>query len=79
MAVVVIIGGGHGLRIELHRRNQRNKSKLSLYKPLLLLFNILFKLLYTSNKTERFSYKGGCSVHGHMHIKCSKRAGLGYR
>ena len=43
-------------------------------------FNILFKLLYTNNKTECFSYKGRCGVHGHMCIKAFKRrAGLGYR
>ena len=42
--------------------------------------NITFKLLYASNKTERFSYKGGCGLYGCMHIKVFKRrAGLGYR
>ena len=43
-------------------------------------FNIPFKQLYTSNKKERFSYKGGCSMHECMHIEVLKRrAGLGYR
>ena len=28
MAAVVVIGSGHSLRIEEHRRNQPNKSKL---------------------------------------------------
>ena len=36
-AAVVIIGGGCGLRIEAHHRNQPIKSKLLLYKPLLSL------------------------------------------
>ena len=35
MAAVVVISDGCGLRVEVHRRNQPNKSKLSLYKPLL--------------------------------------------
>ena len=36
MAAVVVISSGCGLRIEVLRRNQPNKSKLhiSLYKPL---------------------------------------------
>ena len=43
-------------------------------------FNTPFKLLYTNNKTECFSYKGGCGVHGHMCIEVLKRrAGLSYR
>ena len=37
MAAVVIINSGCGLRIEVHCRNQPNKSKLSLYKPFLSL------------------------------------------
>ena len=36
-------------------------------------FNILFKQLYTSSKTECFSYKSGCSVHAHqLLILCLK-------
>ena len=58
MAAVIIIADGRGLRIEACHRNQLNKSKLSLYK-LLFSLNIPFKRLYTSNKTEGFSYKGG--------------------
>ena len=42
-------------------RSQPNKSKLALYKPLLHFYSHL-KQLYISNKTERFSYKGGCGV-----------------
>ena len=34
MAAVAVIGGGCGLRIEAHHRNQSNKSKLSLYQLL---------------------------------------------
>ena len=35
MAAVVVISSGHSLRIEVCHSNQPNKSKLSLYKPLL--------------------------------------------
>ena len=55
------------------------KSKLALYK-LLIHCNSRFKQLYLSNKKECFSYKGGCGVHGRMHIEAFKRrVGLGYR
>ena len=77
MAAVVFIGDGCGLRIEVRYRNQPNKSKLLLYK---LLFSLLhLKRLYTNNKTEHFSYKGGCGVPGCTRIEVFKRrAGLGY-
>ena len=79
MAAVVGIVSRHGLRIEAHRRNQPNKSKLTLYKPLLRLYSHL-KQLYISNKMKRFSYKGGCGVRGRTRIEAFKRrAGLGYR
>ena len=75
MAVVVIINDRHGLRFKPHSINEPNKSKLLLYKPLFS----LFKQLYTSNKTEHFSYKGGCSMHRSRHIEAFKRrVGLGY-
>ena len=38
-----------------------------LYKPL-----ICFNSNYISNKMEHFNYKGGCSIHGHMHIETFK-------
>ena len=57
MATVVIIDDGCGLRVEACHINHPNKSKLSLYKPLLS-FNIPFKEVYTSNKTERLICKG---------------------
>ena len=58
------------------RRNQPNKSKLALYKPLL----DFYSQLYMSNKTECFSYKGGCGMCGCTRIEVIKRrAGLGYR
>ena len=76
MAVVVIINDGRGLRIETLHINQHNKDKLSLYKPLYS----LFKQLYTSNKTEHFSYKGGCTMRRQTRIEAFKRkASLGYR
>ena len=78
MAAVVGIVSRCGLRIEVRRRNQPNKSKLVLCKPLLHLCSYL-KQLYISNKTKRFSHKGGCGVCGRTHIEAFKRkAGLGY-
>ena len=75
MAAIVIIGGGHGLRIEVRHSNQPNKSKL-------LLYSYCFHLK-TSPQIARqgtLVIKGGCGVRGHMHIKVFKRkAGLGYR
>ena len=65
MAAVVVI---YGLRAKAHHIKQPNKSKLSLYKPLLS-FNIPLIWLYTSNKKEHFNYKSGCSMYGHMHIE----------
>ena len=63
----------------MRQRNQPNKSKLVLYK-LLLYCNSCLKQLYVSNKTERFSNKDGCGIHGYTHIEVFKgRAGLGYR
>ena len=81
MTVAIVISGGYGLRIEACYSNQPNKGKLLLYNCYFY-FKIPFKQLYTSCKTERFSYKDGCSVCGHMctHIKVFKRrAGLDYR
>ena len=65
MAVVVIISGGCGLRIEARHSNQPSKSKLSLYSRYFH-FTIPFKQLYTSCKMERFSYK---NVHVRMHVE----------
>ena len=78
MAAIVGIVSRCGLRIESRCRNQPNKSKLSLYKPLLCLYSHL-KQPYISNKMKHFSYKGGCGVHGRTRIEMFKRrAGLGY-
>ena len=78
MASIVGIVSRYGLRIEEHRRNQPNKSKLALYKPLLRLYSHL-KQPYISNKTKHFSYKGGWGVLGRTRIEAFKRrAGLGY-
>ena len=49
MAAIVDIVSGRGLRIGARRRNQPNKSKLGLYKPLLRLYSHL-KQLYIKNK-----------------------------
>ena len=66
MAVIVGIVSRRGLRNKSHRRNKCNKRKLALYKPLLQCKSYL-KQLYMSNKTERFSYKGGYGCVG-VHI-----------
>ena len=76
MAAIVGIVSRRGLRIEARRRNQPNKSKLALYKPLLRLYSHL-KQPPMSTKTKRFSYKGGCG--GRSRIEAFKRrASLGY-
>ena len=78
MAAIVGIVSRRGLRIEACRRNQPNKSKPALYKPLICLHSHLTQLPI-SNKTKRFSYKGGCVVRGCSRIEAFKRkAGLGY-
>ena len=75
MGAIVNIISRRGLGIEARRRNQPNKSKLTLYKPLLRLYSHL-KLPHISNKMKRFSYKG---VRERSHFKVFKRrAGLGY-
>ena len=78
MAAIVGVVSRRGLRIEARRRNQPNKNKLALYKPLLCLYSHL-KQPYISNKTKHFSYKGGCGVRECTRIEAFKRrAGLGY-
>ena len=76
MTVVVGIVSRCDLKTEVCHRNQLNKSKLALYTPLLS----RLKQLYMNNKTEHFSYKGGCGVHGRCtQIKTLTLHGLGYR
>ena len=78
MAAIVDIFSRRGLRIEARRRNQPNKSKLVLYKPLHCLYSHL-KQPYISNKVKRFTYKGGRGVRGHARIEAfQRRAGLAY-
>ena len=78
MAAIVDIFSRRGLRIGARCRNQPNKSKLVLYKPLLRLYSHL-KQPYISNKAKRFSYKGGRGVHGRARIEAfQRRAGLAY-
>ena len=73
MAAIVGIVNRCCLTIEVRCtcRSQPNKSKLALYNPLLHFYSHI-KQLYISNKTERFSYKGGCVVCGSTHIKAFK-------
>ena len=78
MAPIVNIVSRRGLRIGVRHRNQPNKSKLALYKPLLRLYSHL-KQPYISNKAKRFSYKGGRGVRGCARIEAfQRRAGLAY-
>ena len=72
MAAIVGIVSRRGLRTEARRRNQPNKSKLALYKPLLPLYSHL-KQPYISNKTKCFSYKGGCGVQVCIGVHVSRR------
>ena len=53
MTAVVIVGSGHGLRIEAHCRNQTYKTKLSLYN---LLFHFIkwFKTVVHKYSTAQF-------------------------
>ena len=51
-----------GLTVEVCHRNQPNKNKLVLYKPLLSLKQS-FKTAECNSKTERFIYKSGCDVY----------------
>ena len=79
MAAIDGIVSRRGLRNKAHHRNQPNKSKLALYKPLLHFYSHL-KQLYINNRTEHFSYKGGYGVQGHTYIEgIKRRADLGYR
>ena len=69
MAAIADTVSRRGLRIEVPRRNQPNKSKLVLYKALLRLHSHL-KQLPISNKTKCFSYKGVCvGVHVSRRLK----------
>ena len=79
MAAIVGVASRHGLTIKVYCRKQPNKSKLALHKLLPHFYNHL-KQLYISNKTECFSYEGGCGIHVRTLIETFKtRAGLGYR
>ena len=54
-------------------------NPLVLYK-VLIHCNSCLKQLYSSDKMEWFSYKGGCGVREFAHIEAFKRkVGLGYR
>ena len=77
MAIVVVIVNGRDLGIDTRRRHYPTKSCLALYKELIHCSSH-YKQLYVSNKTEHFSYKGGCGISECMHIEMFKRrASLG--
>ena len=71
MAIVVVIINGRGLTIDTHHRHYSNKSCLALYK-VLIHCNSHYKQPYSSNKMERFGYKGGCGVCERTRIKTFK-------
>ena len=71
MAIVVVIINGLGLGIDTRRRHYPTKSCLALYKGLIHC-NSHYKQPYLSNKTECFSYKGGCGISECMHIETFK-------
>ena len=79
MAGIIVIVIRRSLTFESDHRNQPNKSKLALNKPLLH-FSSKLKQLYISTKMELFFHKGGCGIRGCTHIETFKRrAGLSYR
>ena len=78
IATTVSIISRHGLIIDVRHRNQPNKSKLVLYKPLLPLQLSFNKQMCISNKMEHFNYKGGFCVCGHTCMGTFKiRPGFG--
>ena len=66
MAAIISIDSRCGLRIKAHHRNQPSKSKLALFISCYFHFNSSLKQLHISNKTEHFSYKGGCGILRHL-------------
>ena len=58
------------ISIEAHHRNKSSKNKVALFLSCYFHFNSYLKQLLISNKTEHFSYKGGC---GMVHIEAFKR------
>ena len=54
MTTVFSVANSHGFRTKTYCRNQPNKTRLALYKPLLSLLKV-----YVSNKTVHFSLKVG--------------------
>ena len=72
MGAIVGFVSRHGLTIEAHGRNQPNKSKVALYKPLLHFYSDL-KKLYIRNKTEHFNIKVGVIYMGVCVSSCLKK------
>ena len=68
MAAIVDINSKCDHTIEVCGRNQPTKNKLGLYRPFFH-FNSHLKLLYVSNKTECFSYKGESGIRILRHLK----------
>ena len=71
-SILILVTSRFGLRIKhIAKTNLCTKNMVGLYN-LLLLF---LKWLYINNKTECFSYKGGCNVTYIVSFK--RRASLG--
>ena len=70
-----------GVALEPKRVVETNLIRVSYYCiSHFIHFNSSLKKLYISNKTERFSCKGGCGGHERASVEALKRrAGLGYR
>ena len=69
--------------LELKLAVETNLRRVSYIPIQAVSFTVTFNLnncSYTSNKTDCFSYKGGCGVRRYTCIKVIKtRPGLGYR
>ena len=72
METVVGIVSRRGNTIGACYRNQPNKRKVALDKPLLYFYNHL-KQPHISNKMDQFSYISGYGIRGHTRIKAFKR------
>ena len=57
MTAVAVIDDGCGLTVEAHHINQPNKSKLSLYKPLLSLTFLLNCCTQATRQNAGLSYR----------------------
>ena len=71
MAAIVGIVSSRGLRIEVRHRNQPNKSKLMLYKPLLRLYSHLKQRTYVTRQNASVIKVGVVCISVHV-LRCLK-------